>query len=260
MGPMISSRSRRFSLSLSPCTWAYFCNRADAASGLPFAARNGTVQVHVTDASGQRTATTIKVNLGVPGTADTTLSGLAADLDAIDGLTAGVTPDGRLRLTADGGGGFAFSDDTAGVLAAVGVGTFFDGFEARDIAVAQTVRDDPSRIAASLNHSPADNQNARRLGALGDANAAVPELGGRSLTGYWNRHVEDFAARLAQTRDQVSADGLVVGGLKTQQQAISGVNADEETIDMLQFQRAFQASARFITVVDELLDTLINLV
>jgi flagellar hook-associated protein 1 FlgK len=39
---------------------------------------------------------------------------------------------------------------------------------------------------------------------------------------------------------------------------VSGVNIDEETVDIMAAQRAFQASARVITAVDEMLQTLIE--
>ena len=51
-----------------------------------------------------------------------------------------------------------------------------------------------------------------------------------------------------------------VENLESQQQTISGVNADEEAINLLLYQRAYQGSARFISVVDELIQTLLSLV
>lgn len=47
--------------------------------------------------------------------------------------------------------------------------------------------------------------------------------------------------------------------LRGQQLAVSGVNIDEETINMLGYQRAYQASARFIKTIDDLLNLLSNL-
>ena len=78
-----------------------------------------------------------------------------------------------------------------------------------------------------------------------------------SVTQHWNRHVEDFAVRQGQARQTFQATTVIREGLATQQQSISGVNADEESIDLIQFQRAFQASARLLTVIDEMLETLI---
>ncbi len=47
--------------------------------------------------------------------------------------------------------------------------------------------------------------------------------------------------------------------LRGQQLATSGVSLDEEAVRMITYQRAYQASARFITVLNELLDVLVNL-
>ena len=43
-------------------------------------------------------------------------------------------------------------------------------------------------------------------------------------------------------------------------QAVSGVSLDEEVINLLTFQRQFQAAARFIAVIDETLQTLLSII
>ena len=48
------------------------------------------------------------------------------------------------------------------------------------------------------------------------------------------------------------------GALDNQRQAYSGVNIDEEMTNLVQFQHAYDAAARFLTTIDEMLDTLIN--
>ena len=47
--------------------------------------------------------------------------------------------------------------------------------------------------------------------------------------------------------------------LEGQLLAIQGVNIDEEAIRMITYQRAFQASARVVSTINEMLDTLVNL-
>ena len=47
--------------------------------------------------------------------------------------------------------------------------------------------------------------------------------------------------------------------VKSQVQAVSGVSLDEESINLLTFQRQFQAAARFIAVIDETLQTLLSI-
>ena len=58
----------------------------------------------------------------------------------------------------------------------------------------------------------------------------------------------------------VEANSVVRESLEAQRQSFSGVNADEEAINLLNFQRAFQASARFLNVVDEMFETMLSIV
>jgi flagellar hook-associated protein 1 FlgK len=51
---------------------------------------------------------------------------------------------------------------------------------------------------------------------------------------------------------------LLVDHLKTRQEEVAGVSLDEETVHMLQYQRTYQAAARVMTTVDEMLDKVIN--
>jgi flagellar hook-associated protein 1 FlgK len=55
-----------------------------------------------------------------------------------------------------------------------------------------------------------------------------------------------------------SIQSAVTGNVDAQQASTSGVNYDEETTALMAYQRAYQASARVLTTVDEMLDTLIN--
>ena len=45
----------------------------------------------------------------------------------------------------------------------------------------------------------------------------------------------------------------------TQRESLSGVNEDEEVVKMITFQRAFQSAAKFISTMDQLYETLINM-
>ena len=65
--------------------------------------------------------------------------------------------------------------------------------------------------------------------------------------------VESSTAQGESTNQQV-----LVKHLQTQRDSVSGVSLDEETTHLIQYQRAYQAAARVVTVVDSMLDTLIN--
>jgi flagellar hook-associated protein 1 FlgK len=65
--------------------------------------------------------------------------------------------------------------------------------------------------------------------------------------------------RTAAAADAADGAKLVRESLEAQEQAVSGVSIDEESIDLLLFQRQFQAAARFISTIDETLQTLLSI-
>ncbi len=233
----------------------------DPNAGLDFIPTHGSFQVHVTQKStGQRISTVINIDLdGINPATDTTLNSLATTVGGVANINASVTTDGRLQISSvTNDFEITFSDDSSGTLAALGINTFFTGKDAFDIQVNSVVSQDPGRINTALGHVPGDNQTALAIAALRDQ--GVTTTNGVSLTEFWNKHIQDYAVRTAQTQQQLDADTIVRQNLEANQQAISGVNADEEAINLLIFQRAFQGSARFISVVDQLLETLMALV
>ena len=75
---------------------------------------------------------------------------------------------------------------------------------------------------------------------------------------YLSRSISEFGEAVSSSQarheDQSNIELLVRG----QRDSVSGVSLDEEMADLLKFQRAFQASSRVISVVDELLNTVVN--
>lgn len=228
---------------------------------LPFIPTNGSFELNVVSkASGQKTTSTIQVDLdGINAASDTTLQSLASSLDAVAGVSASISANGQLVIRSDSvSNQLSFGNDTSGVLAALGVNSFFIGSRAYDIGVNQQVVGNPSLLAAAQDNLAGDNRNALALGALRDA--SLKELGGLSLTRAWSKEVEGIGQTLSQAKNDREAFTVVRENLEGRQAAVSGVNADEETINLLAFQRAYQASARFITIVDEMTQTLLGMV
>jgi flagellar hook-associated protein 1 FlgK len=232
---------------------------SDAAAGLAFVPEHGSFLIHVTQSStGQRTTSSIDIDLDGIG-ADTSLDDLIASIDAVAGIGASKTADGRLVITADTNDiEISFSDDTSGILASLGVNTYFAGSDAQNIAVNSVVGAAPDFLATGRNHVGGDNSNALAIAAL--RTTKLDALGGVSIADRWTRTVQDFATRLASTRLRVETEGAVVESLSAQQQSISGVNSDEEAINLLSYQRAYQGSARFLNAVDEMMQTLLSIV
>ncbi|MBX3357574.1 MAG: flagellar hook-associated protein FlgK [Phycisphaeraceae bacterium] len=237
-------------------------------AALPFAATNGGFSVTVTNSQTGATQTVrIPVDLdgidnsGQPGFAnDTSVQSLAASLGSIANLSATTNPDGTLSVSAATGYSFSFSDDSSGVLAVLGVNSYFTGTTARDIDVRQDLSSSPQLLSAGavVNGQPNDNASAMGIAALQDAANAA--LGGQTIRGAWTQSVQSIGARTAEAQTRSSAATLVRQNLDAQKSAISGVSVDEESINLINYQRQYQGAARFISAVDELTQILINLI
>lgn len=95
-----------------------------------------------------------------------------------------------------------------------------------------------------------DTTIADRIAALGHADS------GPSAS--WATFVTGFAVSVAGDRQRADiADGGAVAAVTAQQSGAS-VDGDEETVNLLTYQTAYQAAARVLTAVDEALDVLIN--
>jgi flagellar hook-associated protein 1 FlgK len=81
-------------------------------------------------------------------------------------------------------------------------------------------------------------------------------------TANFDSFYEAFIAELGATGDRANTmttnQVALVGQIATQRQAVMGVNTDEEMLDIIQFQQAFNAMSRYITTVDEMLERIIN--
>ncbi len=227
-------------------------------AGLEFTPVNGSFQVMVcNEQTGITETTEVLVDLNGLGE-DTSLADLATLLAAIDGITAGITSDGKLTISGDSADQqFAFGGDTSGVLAALGLNTFFSGSTAGDLGVSEVLREDPAKFAASRGGIAADTENAEELAAFLDR--PIQSRNGLSLAALYDGLMGETTQ--ASSLTQAAAEGARVfeTTLRGQKLAISGVNLDEEAVRMIGLQRSFQAAARYIAALDELLEIVVNL-
>lgn len=235
---------------------------------LPFEATNGGFLVNVKNtATGSTQTVRIDVDLdgidasGAPGYGDdTSIADIRDALNGVPNLTASVNSDGTLSINAAAGFEFSFAEDTSGALAVLGVNTYFTGTNATNIGVRQDLLDRPSLLNAgrTIDGTPNDNGVATAIATIQDqANEA---LGGSTIRGSWQDSVQSIGLRTSAASARAESTQLVRESLEAQRSAISGVSVDEESINLLTFQRQYQGAARFISVVDELTQTLIGLI
>jgi flagellar hook-associated protein 1 FlgK len=228
----------------------------DPKSGLKFTPKNGSFVVHVRQkASGLETSTLVQVDLDGLNGNDTTLNSLTASIDGISGISAVVNA-GKLKVTADSADvEVSFSQDSTGTLAALGVNNFFSGSDARDIAVNATIKGQPSLLAAAKNGNKGDNQTALAIAGL--ESAKLGSLNGASLKETYQGIVNGIAVDAATAKNNADATLSVKETLESQRESLSGVSLDEEAINLMRQQRAFQAASRVVSAVDEMLRTLL---
>lgn len=234
---------------------------ADAAlnqAGLTYTPRTGSFLVQVFNRqTGLTESSSIRVDLNGLGH-DSSLADLVDDLDAVDGVRAYLTATGELTLEADDDDQeIAFADDTSGVLAALGLNTFFTGTSATSLGVSAALRDDPAKFAASRGGVGEDTANAVDLAAF--LERPLESQGGATLSDAYTALTSQITQDSAVTHSVAEGFRVFAETLHGQHLATSGVSIDEEAIKMLSYQRAFQAAAKYIAALDELMQILVSL-
>ena len=126
---------------------------------------------------------------------------------------------------------------------------------ARAVSVAIT---DPAKIAAAgSGDGPGGNANARLLAAIQDEH--LLSGGMTTLSQKLAEVVYGLGARSLSATEAVETRGNVLLQLQNQRDSLTAVSLDEEAAHIILYQKAFEASARFIRVVDELTEEVINL-
>lgn len=129
---------------------------------------------------------------------------------------------------------------------------FFEGTNAGDLRLATGLTN--ATVAASASGAAADGNHALAMGGL----RSVPGPSGSTVSGLVNGLQGMLGLEARHTEKQRALAQIVVDDASRAQAEVSGVSTDEELTEMLRYQRAYDASARVITVMDQLLDRLIN--
>lgn len=236
----------------------------DADPDIPFAAKivDGSFTIHVLDGNPPTNPAGTAVNITAGAT---TLNQIATDISAIAGVTASVNASGALVI--DGGANrVVFSNDSSNFLAAYEINTFFHGSAAADISVDAAILADAGRIATTTadatTSAVAINGNAIAMNilVLRDQTLNVDGSSPASLTERATNLAGDFGMDIAAaTRESIFRESEATT-LSLQRDSISGVNLDEEMINMMTFQRSYEAAAKVIQTANQMLSTLMGLI
>ena len=180
---------------------------------------------------------------------DTFIAGLRSDLDtlAVD-LTSAVNAEHVNGYDANGNTGQLFFEDISVPVPG--------SVPSRNVRVALT---DSSQVAAAGNPeaAPGDNENA----------LAIASLEVTHRVGTTNDTFDNFFSQIVATVGiEAARNDLALSGaqdatvqLQNLRDGYSGVSLEEEMIDLIQYQRGFESSAKFLSTVDEMMNALLQL-
>ncbi|MFL6160943.1 MAG: flagellar hook-associated protein FlgK [Jatrophihabitantaceae bacterium] len=214
--------------------------------------RTATVTIGGQTAVSSTTASTVSVNASNQLLVGGTPAGIAGGQlqSLLDGLTT-TLPSYTSQLDAVAAALAATTNaaQTSGYdLAGNPGGPLFAGSTASTISVAVS---DPTLLAAS--GTPGGNLDgsvALAMSRLGSSGTG-PDASYRTLIG-------TLATDAQRANQQATVQQSVTASVDALAQSSAGVSIDEETTNLLTYQRAYQASSRVLTTVDETLDVLIN--
>ncbi len=230
---------------------------------IPFASKivDGSFTIHVLDGNPPTNPGGTAINITA---ATTTMNQIAADISAVAGVTATVDASGYLVING-GANRVVFSNDSSNVLAAYEINTFFHGNTAANISVDAAILSDPGRIAtASANATTSavaitDNSTAMSILALRDQALNVDGGAPASLIERAANLAGQFGLDIATaTQESVFRESQATS-LSIQRESVSGVNLDEELVNMMIFQRSYEASAKVIQTANQMLATLMGI-
>jgi flagellar hook-associated protein 1 FlgK len=135
---------------------------------------------------------------------------------------------------------------------------FFTGNTAAGIGINSTLVADPTTFQASgTAGATGDNSVALALAQL--ANTPNANLNGQTINANYAATVANLGSALSSVNVQVTNNGAMTQMLSNQRQSVSGVNIDEEMTNLMQFQKAYEASAELITTINQMLQTVVNM-
>ncbi len=133
---------------------------------------------------------------------------------------------------------------------------FFVGTDAGDFAV-NSVLDDVEKIGlSSVLGEEGNSENANKIFEL--RLAKTMNSNSSTFNQFYNDQITQLGLTVKRATTNASDKTLVAEALIAQRESVSGVNLNEEAANIVKSQKAYEAAARLVSTLDEMLDTVIN--
>jgi flagellar hook-associated protein 1 FlgK len=173
-------------------------------------------------------------------------------------LQASIEGDGSLLLQSGPDYKFIFGEDQSSLAQVLGLNSFFDTLKgAEDIQLSGNIHENTNNISTGKDLIPGDNRIALEITKL----QTRPTMRDETMTfdEYYNGVLTGMGLKIQRNNTEQAQQESMVKQFKEIRSSISSVNMDEELTDMMQYQKAYEASARFINTVDKMMETVINM-
>lgn len=178
--------------------------------------------------------------------------------------------DGKLLIETnpDSNVSFAMGADSSGLMAALGINSFFSGSNAVDMAINDMLYQDADYVAAGrvngqYQMNVGDNSLANDMGLLSTKNVVISTVwktvDNQSITSYYSNLVTTVGSDRLQSKTNAEYNTTLTQDLDDRVASVSGVNLDEELANLIKYQSSYTAAAKLITTADEMLETLLGL-
>ncbi len=183
----------------------------------------------------------------------------------LDDLFSANIVDGKLRILPKEGSSYtiAIEDNGTNFAGATGVNKLFEGDSANNIRLATNIKNNPSNIAG--NKAPIDGNSdlASQMVELQYETLSFQKQDGtkieQSVEGFYRYSSSKVAADAHQSSINKDAADLLNKTVTDEFKSVSGVDMDEELVNLMKYQTAYQANAKMITAVDEMINTLLGM-
>jgi flagellar hook-associated protein 1 FlgK len=125
---------------------------------------------------------------------------------------------------------------------------------AQTLAVVMT---DPKKIAAALALNPGGNGNALLLSNLDNVQQA--SLGGFTFTSYYGNLASVVGTDSSKAQSDQTTNQQILSQAQTLRSNISGISLDQEATELTEYQQAFEATSKLVTVIDQMMQALMNM-
>ena len=232
-------------------------NSTALSQPLPFL-KDGIFQLHLVDPHNEILETyEIEIQAGIDTLPDI-VQRLNQTISDPGLLQASIEADGSMLLQSASDYKFIFGEDQSSITQVLGLNSFFDTLKgAEDIQLSEHIRENTNNISTGKDLIPGDNRVALEIAKL----QTRPTMRDETMTfdEYYNGVLTGMGLKIQRNKTEQAQQESMVKQFKEIRSSISSVNMDEELTDMMQYQKAYEASARFINTVDRMMETVIKM-